>query len=357
MKTIALMLTRMIVARFLLILFGVSVFLLTLDLVTYISEILALDSSTIGAVGEYFLYRAPGVISTFLPISVLLALLLTLTELSYRTEMVALWASGFSPFRIMLMLAPLGLLLGGVHFLIADRAMPDAAPVLRQWGIGDYSEKKLQMGEHDPIWMRAGDDILRAESADPKATRLQDVIVFRRDPNGLLREEIFAKSAVLTAGRWVLEDVVIYYRDNVVANRVDRMIYSGALKPAAAGARSGDPEEMSMRDLDYFISNSGFGIRPAWVYETWWHKRLSLVVTSLLMIGLCIPLAVRFRRGGGIGILFAVGVGAGFTYFIVDGISLTMGELGFVAPWLAAWMPVIVFTALAAAITVRTEAV
>ena len=74
------------------------------------------------------------------------------------------------------------------------------------------------------------------------------------------------------------------------------------MRPAAAGARSGDPEEMSLADLDYFIDNSGFGIRPAWVYETWWHKRLSLFFSALVMIAICIPLAVRFRRGGGIGV-------------------------------------------------------
>ena len=59
------------------------------------------------------------------------------------------------------------------------------------------------------------------------------------------------------------------------------------------------------------------------------------------MIGLCIPLASRFRRGGGLGALFAIGVGLGFLYFVIDGISLTMGELGFVAPWLAAWLPLL----------------
>ena len=66
---------------------------------------------------------------------------------------------------------------------------------------------------------------------------------------------------------------------------------------------------------------------------------MSLFFSGLLMMALCIPLATRFRRGGGLGALFAVGVGMGFLYFIVDGISLTMGELGFVTPWLAAWLP------------------
>ena len=78
-------------------------------------------------------------------------------------------------------------------------------------------------------------------------------------------------------------------------------------------------------------------------------------MTALVMIAICVPLAVRFRRGGGIGVLFAAGVGLGFIFFVVDGISLTMGELGFVAPWMAAWAPLLGFAAIAVALTMRTE--
>ena len=127
------------------------------------------------------------------------------------------------------------------------------------------------------------------------------------------------------------------------------------MKPAQAGARSGAPEEMSFFDLSYFIDNQGFGIRPVWVYQTWRHKRVAIFFNSLVMIGLCVPLTVRFRRGGGLGALFAIGVGLGFLFFIVDGISLTMGELGFVAPWLAAWLPPLLFGSLAALIALRAE--
>jgi len=356
MKIIGWMLTRMILIRFIFVLFGISIFVITLDVVTYAKEILALDNGSPAIVFSYFLMRAPGTLSTFLPISVLLALLLVLMELSYRNEMPAIWSAGISPFRLVLMLLPFALMAGGLNFLLNDRAVPGAAPILREWGIGDYGEKKLKVGgERDPIWMRAGRDILRAGSANAQATELEDVIIFRRDEAGLLREQIMAKRAVLNQDRWHLSNVLVYYRDNLPPNRLDQMIYSGSFRPAAAGARSGDPEEMSMNDLGYFIENSGFGIRPTWVYQTWWHKRLTLFVTALAMVALCIPLAVRFRRGGGIGVMFAVGIGLGFLFFIVDGISLTMGELGFVTPWFAAWAPVLGLAAVAGVISFRTE--
>lgn len=357
MKIVAWMLTRMIAVRFFGILFGVSIFVLSLDVVAYAKEILALGSGGAGIVAEYMLMRAPSTLATFLPISMLLALLLVLTELSYRNEIPALWSAGLSPFRITVMLLPLGFLAGGLHFLLTDWAIPAAAPTLREWGVGDYGEKKLKLGERDPIWMRSGSDILRAGAANADSTHLEDVIIFRRDATGLLREQIFARQAVLDGDRWNLRDVIVYYRDNLPPDRLSALVYSGALKPAAAGARSGDPEQMSLADLGYFIDNAGFGIRPAWVYETWWHKRLALFFSALVMIAISIPLATRFRRGGGIGALFAAGVGIGFIYFVADGIALTMGELGFVTPWLAAWMPVVVFGAVATAITLRAETV
>ena len=58
-------------------------------------------------------------LATFLPISLLLALLLTVTELSYRNEMTAIWSIGLSPLRMIGMLAPLALVIGIFHF--ADR--------------------------------------------------------------------------------------------------------------------------------------------------------------------------------------------------------------------------------------------
>ena len=117
------------------------------------------------------------------------------------------------------------------------------------------------------------------------------------------------------ANRWNLTNVIVYYRENLPASRLDRLVYSGAMKPAAAGARSGDPEEMTISDLNYFIANSGFGIRPVWVYETWWQKRISLFFATLVMIAICIPIATRFRRGGGLGMLFATGCGAWLSLF------------------------------------------
>lgn len=355
MKVVSWMLIRLIATRYVAILLGISILALSLELVAHAKEIQALQPGSALIIFKYLLMRAPSMLANYMPISILLAMLLALTELSYRNEMVALWSTGMSPVRFIVLLLPLAFLLGGLHFVLRDTVIPATIPQLRDWGIGDFGRTKLLMGEQDPIWMRAGPDILRAGSASPDSTVLHDVIIFRRDENGLLREQIYADTATLSGDRWTLKPALVYYRDNLTPSRLDTLVYSGAMKPAAAGTRSGEPEEMSLRDLAYFIDNQGFGIRPVWVYQTWQHKRITLFFTSLLMMAMCVPLASRFRRGGGLGALFAIGVGMGFVYFIIDGVALTMGELGFVSPWLGAWIPLIAFGFLTAVMALRAE--
>ncbi|HEY7747098.1 MAG TPA: LptF/LptG family permease [Aestuariivirgaceae bacterium] len=355
MKIIAWMIMRMILARFFLILAGISIFVVTLEVVTFARDILELQGDELSAVLKYFAFRLPIAVSTFLPISSLLAILLTFSELSYRNELPAIWNAGVSHLRLILALFPLGLLLGGLNFLISDQVIPKVAPTLHEWGIGDYGKKKLNLGGNDPLWMRAGNDIVRAGAFSAQATSLSDLIIFRRDPAGLLREQIHSSRAYLNKGRWELSDAIVYYRSNLPPSRVNRLIYSGDMRPAAAGARTGDPEEMSSADLSYFIENAGFGIRPAYVYQTWWNKRLTLFLSTFILIAITVPLVSTFRRGGGIGIFFAIGVGIGFVFFILDGITLTLGEIGIVPAWMAAWMPILTFSALAATLVLRAE--
>jgi len=355
MPTLSLLLSKLFITRFILILAGVTIFVLTLDVVTYADDILAVNNGKISGIWYYAMLRSPGIASQFILISILIALLLMLSEISRNSELVAIWGAGVSQFRLLMALMPVAIGLGIFNFALVDRAVPMAAPTLRLWAIGDYSNKKLSIGDQDPIWMRSGKDIIRAVSTNVSTTKLSQVTVFRRDSEGILQEQIMADTAELLGERWLLTNVTIYSREALPPTRLKKMIYTGLMRPAATGSRKGDPEEMTLGDLLYFVNNSGFGLRPSQVYSTWVHKRLASLATGILMLFIAIPLAHRFKRGGGLGMLFAAGIGMGFGYFIFDGITLTMGELGILPPWAAGWMPPLIFTGIAGTIAINYE--
>ena len=139
MKLLSWMLIRMVAVRYFGILLGISFFVLSLDVLTNAKDIQALRPDDSGILLEYMVYRAPSIVSNYMGISILLAMLLSLTELSYRNEMVAIWAAGVSPMRLVSMLLPLAFVAGGLQFVLSDSAIPATTPQLREWGVGDPS--------------------------------------------------------------------------------------------------------------------------------------------------------------------------------------------------------------------------
>jgi lipopolysaccharide export system permease protein len=354
MSIIAGFLSRMILLRFFVILLGLTLFVLTLEIVGLISSVTAINPSPLLAVGEYALARAPGVINTFLPFCLLLALLLTITELSYRNEMTAIWSIGIAPSRLIFMLLPVAAVVGAIQFLIADQAVPKAAPYLRDWGIGDYAARSNHVAPGDPIWIRSGADVIQAKFVNKDQTEMKNLIIFRRQSDGLLLQQLYVEEAKLAGDHWLLTNINVFDRGGHVPYHLNELVYAGTMR-LLTGATTDSPEEMSIGQISDYIAHDGYGQRPVSVYQTWWHKRLSPFIVAFIMIALCVPLATRFRRGGGLGPLLGIGVGMGFLFFVSDGVAASIGEIGLVTPWLAAWTPVIVFGAIAAGLVARTE--
>ena len=330
--------SRLFISRFLLILLGVTAMVLTLDLFTYGEEVNASRPNDPFALVTYAALSTPGIVSKFYNLVTLLAILLALTELSRHNELIVIWSAGASQAQIFLALAPLAVGLGLGHFLIDDQLAPRTSAALFEWGVGKFSSARYQKDVDAPVWMKSGNDIIRAAQQDENSDVLKGIIIFRRAKNGQLTEQIEAERAERQNDHWQLQKVRIYSGENGNVIRMPDMVYYGSLRSAITGREKGDPSEMSLSQLFYFSQNAGFGVRPGYVYETWAHKRLTTMLTGLMALLISIPIAHSFRRGGGFGILFLFGIAVGFAYFIYAGVTLALGQGGILPPFLAAWL-------------------
>ena len=57
------MMTRMVLMRFLVILFGISIFVLTLEVITYVDNILELNDRQLSSLAQYAWLRLPSVLA------------------------------------------------------------------------------------------------------------------------------------------------------------------------------------------------------------------------------------------------------------------------------------------------------
>ena len=349
MSTLAVYLSRMLLARFALLLFGLTAFLLALDLMANGNSILAKGDGA-DALLRYVALRSPIVVSDLIKISCLLAGLLTFASLIRHNELTAIWDAGVSQFGLFLRLLPLGVLLGGLQFAVNDLAVPVGVEGLRQWGIGDYGRPQDSDTTEGVTWIHVGTDIVRVPDTNIGESSLSDFIIFERDAAGTLLARLDVASARYVDGLWVLSDITLRSGDGSRLRSEARREWRIDLDPKSLQLLSAHPRHLAFDQIRRFANGDGQGTWAPYLYQTWLYEKLSACLVPLLMLLLSAALAQQSQRAGRVGLLFLGGITIGFAFFILNGVAVAMGEVGLVPPLLASASPVLAFTAAATSV-------
>jgi lipopolysaccharide export system permease protein len=342
---------RRLLARAAVLLAGLGALMMLLDFLANGDQVIEGSDSVLLPMLQYTVLRLPEIVAQLLPITAMLAGLLTFAELARRSELTAMAAAGVSKTRLVLAVLPVALLIAGLQFVIEDQAVPVAVAKLRAWGIGDYGPS----GDDATTWLRQGDDILRLHTLDRDAGRIDGVTVFRRDPEGNLIDRLVAPSATYEDGAWTLHDVTRSSVRTGLIEHEDRVRWSEGLDPKVLASVLADPRETPLVQLLGAIGKGGLGSQPRYRYKLWLEDRLAAPMTTIAMILIIVALARPVSGRAAQGWLIALGVAVGFVAWTFDGLVLTFGDLGLLPPVLAAWTPLVVFAASAASILLHQE--
>ena len=104
---------------------------------------------------------------------------------------------------------------------------------------------------------------------------------------------------------------------------------------------------MNFTKLLYYINHNHISDEQRNIIHIELWDKLALPLTTLAFVLIGVPLAitpprVRYNRG----FLFSIFII--FAYYLIRALSISFGEAGTLAPFLAAWMPNIVLTAFGA---------
>ncbi len=351
-------LTRLYFSRFLLLLLGLSTFVLSIDLMNNADAAIDSKDGDFRAALDYAILRMPEILSDFIKIASLLAGLMTLTYLIRHSELTAIWNTGISQFGMLRRLLPIALVMGGLQFIVDNQLIPESVAQLRDWKIGEYGENRDRHSKtaRSALWLRIGLDVVRVppQALDQKV--LRDVTIFRRDSAGRLLEMLEAEEAYLSEGQWRLRDVTSHPVDGGEPTTAATAQWPFPVQFERLQELTVHPRELSFINLRQLLQDGAQGWWPPRLYETWLQIKIAVCFAPFLMIFLIIGLAQRFQRSGHIELLFIGGMALGFAYFIFNGISLAMGEVGALPPIAAAWAPNALFAAIAGSLTFWHEA-
>jgi LPS export ABC transporter permease LptG len=322
--------------------------------------------ATWAMLAQYLWYATPQYVYYILPLSVLLAALVTIGLLTKNSELVVMKACGISLYRVALPMVAGAVVAGGVLFVLeqtvlgpSNRRAESIRHVIRGGSPQTFDVLARQ-------WMTGGrGEIYHYDYYDPRERRLNGLSVYEfgeRMPilarRTFAEQATFAGAAADSTRTWDAERG--WTRE--LTPEGDTRAFTPftqeelSLEPAEYFATQ-QPDERFMsysqlRDYIGRLRDTGFDVSAQLVAL---ERKVSFPFVTIVMTLLAVPFAVTTGRRGA---MYGIGVGIvlAITYWVAISVFAALGTGGLVAPALAAWAPNLLFGAGAGylLLTVRT---
>lgn len=304
------------------------------------------------AIFKLILLQTPGFINLGLPISVSLATSLALSRMARESELVALRGSGLRIARIVLPAALFGLMVGMLNFYVVDRVAPsanrEAYKLQIQLGVlGTVTSFKTDV----PLRIRNSVVSLGQIDRQPdNSIQIQRIKLIERPepnkvtltlaPNGRYRDGVWELSNART---WQIstQDANLDYAVSKKMLLNEKQIIQDLAMPAA-------PKEMSLSEIKSKIAeqrSTGMDTRQL---EVEYHIKYSVPAMCLIFAFVSPIFAILFARSGGfVGVLISIVVVVVY-WSIWTTSTQSLAQNPRITPFMAAWIPNLVFFALGA---------
>ncbi len=307
------------------------------------------------------------------PPAVLLATMMTVSQLVRNQEWVAFLSMGVSVRRLMRAVFVIVACVSAWILMMEDRILP---PIYRQrlnyyWrDLHGRSDFYVDM-KRDRVWYRSQNMIYNLKLFDQSSSVVHGMTLYTFDDQFDLIEAVTAERGEYAQGRWTLYDGIVTVMPKESA--MER-----AQTPSAASGKD-FPMSQSFQKKEVVIQETPqdfqeierevdtFGFRELWRYiqkmklagatthaaEVKLHARFSLAFVPWVMCLMALPFSLSSRREGRLARNLGVCLGITFFYWLFYSTSLSLGVSGALPPWLAAWLPSILFVVLAATLMFR----
>lgn len=355
-RTMSIYMAKMFLIRTFAILAALVVVLQALDLLSESGKILAYEGNTNAEVWRYVSLRAPEIVSRFLPFSVLLGTIITLSQLNQNSEVVAMKASGLSAHQVLAPLIVTGFAVAVISFVFNDRIVARSTATLAEWKKVEFAPLPIDRGDRTNVWVKSGDNLIIVQQIRGRgdAAALTGITQYERSGNSL-QAILTAESGKREGEGWRVEKAERFDINSGQKTPVGSLRIGDGVRPDQFTLASVNAEGLSFGALKEAIDDLKVAGRQTKALEgALWHK-LSGPLSSVLMPLLGAVAAFGLARSGKLFVRAVIGMGLGFLYFVADNFALAMGNLGAYPPFLAAWAPFLLFLMIGEAVLLRTE--
>lgn len=299
----------------------------------------------------YFIFKIPNIIFQVTPVVILLTTLFTLGTMARYNELTAMRASGISLLQIVMPVIALSGLIGAA-LVVADEVIVSPARYQAEQ-IKEVHIKKRQRQtffKKDQLWYHNGDRIYYVKKFDPDMDILRGVTILTFNSQFGLVSRLDSAWAQWQGDSWRFYQVSLKsFSDGKVIqeNTYPERVIAIPETPQTFKAVEKKAEEMSfseLRRLARKVKEQGY---DATKLRADMHAKLSFPLSSLVMVFLGIPFALKTGRSKGIALGVGISLFISFVYWLTFSLSLALGRAGALPPFVATWLANALFLLLA----------
>ena len=299
---------------------------------------------------DYYANFIPYFSNLFSPLFVFIAVIFFTSKLAENSEIIAMMSTGMSFKRLlrpyMISAAIISIMTYGMGAYVIPKGN-----VTRLNFEDQYKKKKKQEYVRN-VQVEVDSGVIaymeRYENYNKTAYRFSlDKFVDKK-----LVSHLTARSATYdttTVNKWTLKNYMIREMDGMKetitkGERLDSII---KMEPQDFLIMKGKQETMTSSELSAYIERQRRrGFANIKEFEIEYHKRIAMSFASFILTIIGVSLSSRKVKGG-MGMYLGVGLALSFSYILFQTVSATFAVNGNASPFLAVWVPNIVYTFIA----------
>ncbi len=315
---------------------------------------------TVSLLLSYVAARLPEFVNFGLPVAALTGTLLAFGLLTKTNEFTAMKACGIGVHRAIVPVLIMGVLLGLLSFYVQENILPRSNRKAQElWNeLNDVPVQTSTIYHRRWLANRERDRFYYYRYFDPQKAAWRELSIFDLDTRAwTVTRRIYAARADLAGGTARLRDGWIReFRQGLPIRyeKFDTYDLPLAQDRGLFWTEAKEPGQMTFAELRGHVRevrDMGFDTRRLRVDL---HVKLSFPLVALIMTLLGLPFAFSMgKRGALVGVGISVGIAA--AYWVTIGVFKSMGYVGFLSPFLAAWGPNLLYGLLGGYLLLRVR--
>ena len=334
--------------------FGLSAFTLlyvSCGLFFQMAKLITEADASFGVAMKFLFNSLPQILIYTLPMSVLLASLLAFGRLSSDCEIIAFRAHGISLYRLIIPVLFMAFCLTVLSLLFNEFIVPNSSYEARKIVVDVLARQKLQEMSSNLVIRDTSEDgierIIYAKKYSLKEGIMEDVVVNEYMGRQPVRVT-YADKALWEYNWWSLigGKTYSYDEDGKVNSLISfkRTTMSVKKSPMDISNTQKFPEEMNSREIKERIDRDRkMNLDYHWL-EVQYHTKFSAPFACVVFAMIGVPFGLRPHRSSS-SVGFGVSLVIIFFYYIMMVTFATIGNFNVLPPFIACWMPNIIFGA------------